>query len=173
MRCSKVVINLFADSLRMKAIEIEEYIDENEKPLKPKQLERLQHMNKSMKDRCRRMKEAWREHDPNVHNEDADCLEELDKLVKRTKAEVAETSYRVYTVLSEREQRQQEEKYRKMEQLKIKEYRENQKKHKPQNPRGPKRQTPKHKVQQALKWQNTTVGQQMRDGKRSRKITTH
>ena len=58
MRCPKAVINLFAESLRTKAIEIEEYIDENETPLKPKQLERLQCMTRSMKDRCRRMREA-------------------------------------------------------------------------------------------------------------------
>ena len=99
MRCPKAVINLFAESLRMKAIEIEEYIDENETPLKPKQLEWLQRMTKSMRDRCRRMKEAWREHDPNVHNEDADCLEELDEIVKSTKAEEEENSNRAYTVL--------------------------------------------------------------------------
>ena len=53
MRCPKAVINLFAESLRMKAIESEEYIDENETPLKPNQLERLQRMTRSMKDRCR------------------------------------------------------------------------------------------------------------------------
>ena len=84
MRCPKAVINLFAESLRMKAIEIEEYIDENETPLKPKQLERLQFMTKSMRDPCRRMKEAWREHDPHVHKEDADCLEGLDEIVRST-----------------------------------------------------------------------------------------
>ena len=48
-------------------------------------------MNRSMKAQCRRMRQAWREHDPNVDNEDADCLEELNYIFKSTKAEVAET----------------------------------------------------------------------------------
>ena len=131
-----MVINLFAESLRMKAIEIEEYIDENQSPLDPRQLERLQRMNKSMKARCRRMRQAWREHDPTVDNEDADCLEELNKVVKSTKAEVAETSEKAYAVLQlhgiaqnpkriEREQRRQEEKYPNEEKSKIREHGEN------------------------------------------------
>ena len=91
MKCPKVVINLFAENLRTKAVEIEEYIDENQSPLDPQQLKQLQRMNKSMKARCRRMRWAWREHDPTVDNEDADCLEELYEIVKSTKAEVAET----------------------------------------------------------------------------------
>ena len=133
MRCPKVVINLFAESLRMKAIEIEEYIDENQSPLDPRQLKRLQRMNRSMKARCRRMRQAWREHDPNVDNEDADCLEELNEIVKSTKAEVAETSEKSYAVLQlhgiaqnpkriKREQRRQEEKYLNEEKSKIREH---------------------------------------------------
>ena len=99
MRCPKAVINMFAESLRAKAIEIEEYIDENKTPLKLRQLEQLQCMTESMRDRCRRMKEAWREHDPKIHNQNADCLDELNEIVKSTRAEVAKTSSKAYAVL--------------------------------------------------------------------------
>ena len=91
MKCPKVVINLFARNLRMKAMEIEEYIDENHLPLDPRQLKRLRCMNRSMRARCRRMKQAWLEHDPSVDIADADCIEELDEIVNNTRAEVAET----------------------------------------------------------------------------------
>ena len=86
MRCPRAVITFFANSLQEKAIEIEEYIDENERPLKPKQRERLQRMTNSMEDRCRRMRAAWQEHDPDVHNEDAEFLGELNEVVKSIKA---------------------------------------------------------------------------------------
>ena len=82
MKCPKVVINLFAENLRTKAVEIEEYIDDNLSPLNPRQLKRLEIMNESLRSRCRRMRRAWREHDPTVDSEDADCLDELNNLVK-------------------------------------------------------------------------------------------
>ena len=145
-----MVINLFAESLRTKAVEIEEYIDENLSPLNPRQLKRLERMNESMKARCRRMRRAWREHDPTVDNEDADCLDELNNLVKSMKNEVAETLEKSYAILQshgitqnpetiEREQKRQEEKYLDEEKSKIKEHgekltRQNQNDTKPSKP---------------------------------------
>ena len=99
MRCPRAVITSFATSLREKAIEIEEYIDENEKPLRQKQKERLQRMTTSMEDRCQRMRAAWQEHDPNVHRKDAEFLEELNEVVRSVEAEVAETSKEACRVL--------------------------------------------------------------------------
>ena len=99
MKFPKVVINLFAENLCMKAMEIEEYIDENQSPLDPRQLKWLRRMNRSMKAQCRRMKQAWREHDPSVDDADADCLGELDEIVNSKKAEVAETLKTSYAVL--------------------------------------------------------------------------
>ena len=99
MKCPKVVINLFAENLRTKAVEIEEYIDDNLSPLNPRQLKRLEIMNESLRSRCRRMRRAWREHDPTVDSEDADCLDELNNLVKSMKNEVAETLEKSYAIL--------------------------------------------------------------------------
>ena len=99
MKCPKVVIDLFADSLRMKAMEIKEFI-EDQSPLDTRQLKRLRRMNRSMKARCRRMKQAWREHDPDVDDVDNDCLEELDGIVENTKNEVTETAEIAYAVLA-------------------------------------------------------------------------
>ena len=109
MRCPRAVITSFATSLREKAIEIEEYIDENERPLKQKQRERLERMTNSMEDRCQRMRAAWQEHDPDVHNEDAEFLGELNEVVKSIKAEVAETSKKVYKVLQSHSSKQSPE----------------------------------------------------------------
>jgi len=99
MKCPRAVITSFANSLRKKAIEIEDYIDENERPLKTKQKERLQKMTTSMEDRCHRMRAAWQEHNPNVHKTDVESLEELDELVKSIEAEVEETSREARQVL--------------------------------------------------------------------------
>ena len=103
MKCPKLVINLFAKNLRMKAVEIEEYIDENESSLDPMQVQRLRRMNKSMKARCCRMKQAWLEHDPTVDKVDADCLVKLGDIVNNREAEVAETLQTSYAVLQERD----------------------------------------------------------------------
>ncbi len=99
MKCPRAVITSFANSLREKAIEIEEYIDENERPLKTKQKERLQRMTNSMEDRCHRMRAAWQEHNPNVHKKDVEFLEELHEVVKSIEAEVEETSREARKVL--------------------------------------------------------------------------
>ena len=132
MKCPKVVINLFAENLRTKAVEIEEYIDENLSPLNPRQLKRLEIMNESLRSRCRRMRRAWREHDPTVDSEDADCLDELNNLVKSMKNEVAETLEKSYAILQshgitqnpttiEQGQKRREEEYPNGEQSTIRE----------------------------------------------------
>ena len=99
MRCPRAVITSFATNLREKAIEIEEYIEETEKPLQAKQRKRLQRMTTSMEDRCHRMKAAWQEHDPNVNKKDVEYLEELNEVVRSVEAEVAETSREAHRTL--------------------------------------------------------------------------
>ena len=91
MKCPKAVIDLFARNLRIMVMDIEQYIDEGCLPLNPTQLERLQRMNQSMKAQYRRLKQAWREHDPNVDTTDADIIEELDGIVYNIKTEVSKT----------------------------------------------------------------------------------
>ena len=95
-----MVIDLFADSLRMKAMEIKEFI-EDQSPLDTRQLKRLRRMNRSMKARCRRMRQAWREHDPDIDTVDYDCLEELDEIVEEARYEVTMTAEVAYAVLAE------------------------------------------------------------------------
>ena len=113
MKYPAAVINMFAECLREKAIRIEEYIDENKTPLKPEQSERLQDMTESMIDQCRIMRRAWRKHDPEIDDQDKDCLDEIDEIVKSTRAKVAETSSKACAVLQHNEkysrQKQQEQ----------------------------------------------------------------
>lgn len=91
MKCPKVVIDLFGRNLSMKVMEIEQYVDELRLPLNPTQLERLKRMNRSIKARCQRIKQAWREHNPNVDRTDADIIKLLGGVVDENEAEVIET----------------------------------------------------------------------------------
>ena len=76
----------------MKVMEIEQYVDELRLPLNPTQLERLKRMNRSIKARCQRIKQAWREHNPNVDRTDADIIKLLGGVVDDNEAEVIENS---------------------------------------------------------------------------------
>ena len=97
MKCPKLVINLFANNLSMMAIK--ECIDENKSPLDPMQVQWLQRMNKSIKAPCRRMKQAWLEHNATMDKVDADCLVELGNISNDMEAEVFKMLKTWYAVL--------------------------------------------------------------------------